>query len=121
MAFQANAFQTTAFQICANKKPSAPTVKYKRVWFPEAKKKFKEYKKAVKVLEQVTAPEDKEELRKIITPYQRGEKFTVEDMERLVQRGQAMRKFERFLEVIRALEEDMLEMLALLLLINEEV
>jgi len=115
MAFQANAFQTTAYQICKNTKPDTALQRRRarRVEEIEARRR---YDKALEVLEQVTDKQITAQLEAVILPFKDKEDV---DLGLLMRKGQAKRKLQQILTSIRQLEDEMLELLALLLLANE--
>jgi hypothetical protein len=123
MAFQANAFQSNAFQVCANKKPS-DTTKYKRVWIPDKEELKDKVTKAEEFLDDI---KEKAEGFDDVLRYERKLSNAVtqfkesggRDSDEVIYDTKAMARLQQILLSIELFEDDMLEMLALLLLLNE--
>lgn len=124
MAFQANAFQSNAFQVCAsNKNPPGPGkpdigLERRRAKRREELLARRRYEEALVVLQQVEDKQTEQALEAVILPYKREEEI---DMAALMAKGTAKRRLEQILISIRQLEDELLEMLALLLLVNEAI
>jgi hypothetical protein len=116
MAFQANAFQSDAFQICASTKPDVALQRRRARRRQEEIDKRRQYEHAREVLELVESEEITAQLDAVILPFRKEEDV---DMAALMAKGQAKRRLEQILTSIRQLEDEMLELLALLLLANE--
>jgi hypothetical protein len=115
MAFQANAFQSDAFQICASDKPDQALQRRKRRREEELEAR-RRYEQALEVLEQVKDEKTEQALEAVILPFKSEGEI---DMATLMTKGQAKRRLEQILTSIRQLEDELLELLALLLLANE--
>ena len=121
MAFQANAFQSNAFQVCVNSKPEQ---KYTRVWLPdkqELKAKVEEAKEFLKEIKEKT--EGFEDVagysRKLSSAIEGVKQGGGRDGDAVVYETKSMTRLQQVLLSIQLFEDDMLEMLALLLLLNE--
>lgn len=121
MAFQTNAFQNDAFQIDA-RYTGAEQGGYKRVWLPE--KPEEEVKKAREFLKEI---EEKVEGFKDVEGYKKKLAGAVAQLKKASITGEQSAIYERNAELrlqqvlmsIKAFEEDMMEILALLLLLEE--
>ena len=116
MAFQANAFQSNAFQICASTKPDIALQRRRAKRWEEIEAR-RRYEEALEVLEQVEDKQITAQLEAVILPFRKEDEEI--DMAELMRKGQAKRRLEQILTSIRRLEDEMLELLALLLLANE--
>ena len=116
MAFQANAFQSDAFQICASQIGEDIALQRRRAKRREELDIQRRYDAALEVLEQVTDEVIAAQLEAVVLPFRKDEQI---DMAAMMAKGQAKRRLEQILTSIRQLEDEMLELLALLLLANE--
>lgn len=124
MAFQANAYQSDAFQICASTKPDIALLRRKRRWLEdkaqeelraarEFLKKAKEESKGFKDVEGY-----REKLEGVLAPYIEQEDI---NLKALLEQKRARIRLQQILTSIRQLEDELLQILALLLLANEEL
>lgn len=123
MAFQSNAFQNNAFQVVVGNNTDLARRRRRQ---EEEKEWSERYDLACKVIEgckdaglsEEEIKKHEHELEVAILRFREGEKI---DMSSLLMEEKAKQNLERILLSIRRLEEDVLEILALLLLANEVV
>ena len=82
-----------------------------------ARRRYEEALAILKEAEEITEVQDiTQQLEAVILPFKKDEQI---DMAELMAKGQAKRRLEQILTSIRQLEDELLELLALLLLANE--
>ena len=118
MAFQANAFQSDAFQISASQ-IALQRRRAKRREERDAQRRYEEARNIIEQVQQVMeVTEIKAQLEDTVTPFKKDNQI---DMAELMSKGFAKRRLEQILTSIRQLEDELLMILALLLLANEEL
>lgn len=118
MAFQANAFQSNAFQVCASQLGEDIALQRRR------QKKREELLKqrrdeAIKRLEIIEVVDGVDEIKKELTSIEVPTRAQQLDVSVSIEQREA--ELERILTLISRLEDGFLEVLAILLLANEEL